>query len=201
MPINTEQLRQRYRALSEDELLRLDRTALTEIAQKCYDEEIKRRGISVPLADSVDDDSDAAAPTEERHAMLAVPKDDEFFDICSFANSQGASADAADARNFLEEAGIPSRVDMVRVEPEPNNSRPYNEYRVLVPSTLMLHAKSVLDQQVFNPKEESDWKTHLESLTDDQLLQLNEDDICAGLIDRATRLRKAYTDERRRRQL
>jgi hypothetical protein len=46
-----------------------------------------------------------------------------------------------------------------------------------------------------------DWKTQLESLTDQQLVRLNVDDICAGLLDRAARLRKAYLAELSRRAI
>ena len=204
MPIEAEQLRKHYASLSEDQLTDLDRNELTEIARKCYDEEIKRRGISFHLADSVDGDSTAIPPHDGDRRRFTEPKDDEFFQMCGFAevnNGQSATLDTAEARDALEAAGIPCRVDVARIEPEPDNSPAYTEYRVLVPSSLMLHARSVLDQQVFNPKEEADWKTHLESLTNDQLLQLNEDDICAGLLDRASRLRKAYVDEIRRRKL
>jgi hypothetical protein len=193
MPIDADQLRQRYESLSEDELIDLDRNLLTEIAQKCYDQEIKRRGISLPIAGP-----------EENGPKSAVKKNDETFVACSFTDlyrwpDHPASRSAEEARNALEAAGIPCRIDPVRVQPEPDLS-PYNEYRVVIPDACMLRAMSVLDKQVFNPRQEADWKTHLQSLSDDQLAQLNVDDICAGLVDRAARLRKAYVDEQRRRQ-
>jgi len=87
----------------------------------------------------------ATAPAKERDQKSTVPKDDDFFEMCSFVEGDGqqSAPDVAEARDALESAG----------------------------------------------------------LTDEQLLQLNEDDICAGLLDRAERLRKAYADEHRSRQL
>ena len=70
----------------------------------------------------------------------------------------------------------------------------------MVPAALILKATSVLDKAIFNPGIEADWKTQLASLSDDELRELSADDICAGLIDRVERLRRAYESEVARRR-
>jgi hypothetical protein len=73
------------------------------------------------------------------------------------------------------------------------------EYRVLVPGGRNLEALSVLDVRVFNPQIAADWKTHLQELTDAELHAISPGVICAGLLDRAARLKQAYEDEVARR--
>jgi hypothetical protein len=70
----------------------------------------------------------------------------------------------------------------------------------MVPAASILKATSVLDKAIFNPEIEADWKTQLESLSDDELRELSLDDICAGLLDRVDRLRRAYKSEVARRR-
>lgn len=41
-------LREYYSSLNDEALLNLDRSQLVEAAQKCYDEEVRRRGQDVP---------------------------------------------------------------------------------------------------------------------------------------------------------
>jgi hypothetical protein len=202
MQIDTEHLRQRYASLSDDELIAIDRNELTEVAQYCYDREVERRGLSVQERDSIAEDDIAIEDWEENSPSVEAG-DDESFVACVFTEHSGEScaADAADARAALEAAGIPSRIETRLVESESTTRRRYMEYQVIVPSALTLHATSVLDKEVFNPKMESDWKTHLESLTDEQLQCLSADSICAGFLDRAARLKKVYINEVRRRNI
>jgi len=65
----------------------------------------------------------------------------------------------------------------------------------MVPGALNLQATSLLDKEIFNPGVETDWRAHLEALSDDELRGLNAEMICAGLLDRIKRLRRAYDDE------
>jgi hypothetical protein len=204
MPIDAEHLRQHYASLSDEDLLELDRNDLTAVAQKCYDREVERRGLS--LAESESAEEGKAQEAMERWVEAGEDdeaSDDEPFVACTFTDYRGGSsaADAGEAHAALQAAGIPSRIEVIEVEPEPVDPRPRTEYQVIVPSGLSLQATSVLDKEVFNPKNEADWKTHFEALSDDQLLRLNADAICAGYLDRAARLKKAYNDEVRRRKL
>jgi len=70
---------------------------------------------------------------------------------------------------------------------------------VIVPAALNLEAASILDKEVFNPQLETDWRTHFASMTDQELGALNLDVICAGVVDRMARLKRAYNDEISRR--
>ncbi len=70
----------------------------------------------------------------------------------------------------------------------------------MVPGALNLHATSVLDRDLFNADQEENWRTHLEALSDEELAKLSPQVFCAGLLDRAARLKKAYEDEVTRRK-
>jgi hypothetical protein len=69
----------------------------------------------------------------------------------------------------------------------------------MVPGALNLKAVSILDRDFFNPELAAEWKTHLETLSDEDFRALNLDDITAGVADRLERLTKAYKDELSRR--
>jgi len=43
-----------------------------------------------------------------------------------------------------------------------NSPEPTHDWRVLVPGKLNLRATSVLDQEIFNPEIEAQWRAHLE---------------------------------------
>jgi hypothetical protein len=204
MAIDAEHLRQHYASLSDEELAGLDRNDLTAVAQKCYDREVDRRGLSPVDTASVEEDAAAMERWEEGGDDVDDEHpDEEPFVACAFTDYRGGSsaADAAEAHAALQAAGIPSRIEVNEIESEPVNPGPRTEYQVIVPGALSLQATSVLDKAIFNPKTEADWKTHFEALSDEQLLRLNADALCAGYLDRAARLKKAYTDEVRRRKI
>jgi hypothetical protein len=203
MPIDAEHLRQHYASLSDEELVGIDRHDLTEVAQKCYDREIEGRGLSSADSEIMQEDQAAMDRwVEAGDDVEDETSDEEPFVACAFTDYRGGSsaADAAEALAALQAARIPSRIELREIESEPVDPRPRTEYQVIVPSGLSLQATSVLDKEIFNPKTEADWKTHFEALSDEQLLRLNADAICAGYLDRAARLRKAYNDEVRRRK-
>ena len=195
MPVNAAQLRQHYVSLSDEELLAIDPNDLTEVAKNCYESEIQRRGISVTQPSAPTEDKPATAPEWEQAGSGGESDDGDTFVACTFTDIRGSSAtDAEEAYRLLKAAGIPCRIEVHPIEESSSV-----EHRVVVPSAYILHATSVLDRDYFNPRLESDWKTHLESLTNEQFFRLNVDDICAGLLDRAARLRNAYLEERSRR--
>lgn len=201
MQINLDDLREHYRSLTDDELLEIARDELTEAAQQCFDEEVARRGLAEPEAAAGDAEPEYAG----RHSgEFAEEGDDWLADAacaCSFVTQPGGSAaeDAGSAREVLEQAGTPCQVSVVEVAPATSDQPPQHEYRVMVPGALNLKATSILDKEVFNPQLEADWRTHLQELTDDQLRALTPDVICAGLVDRIARLKRAYNDELARR--
>ena len=204
MQIDLEYLREHYASLSDEALAAIDRSELVEAAQRCYDEEVARREPAPePDSGSVDEPPDdraaANAGDDEPLAWLA-----DAACACTFVAPAGhvhasnAAPDAARACDALQAAGIPCHLAVERLNPA--DSRPVTEYRVLVPGALTLHAVSVLDKEIFNAAQEADWRAHLVELSDEELRALDPDVFCAGLLDRAERLRRAYEDEIGRRK-
>ena len=201
MSINPEDLRRHYASLSDDALLLLERADLTPAAQKIFDLEIRRRRLDI---ESAEEETDSPSLSFFRSS---VDKDDEddsslenAFTVTTFSGTASGPAEAADARAALLAFGIPCEITEHEIDPsEDPVPLPYKEYRVMVPDALSLQATSVLDTAIFNGRLEADWKTQLESLSDEELTALNVDALCAGMLDRVERLRKAYKSEVARR--
>jgi len=207
MPIDPNEIRERYASMSDDELVVMDREDLTREAQKIFEAELRRRGLDPsklrdedypPLRDGDEEPGFAVNEEGDKHPVwLDLEKT---FTVTTFSGTPAGIADAADARAALVAAGIPCEVTEHEIDPgEEPVPDPYREYRVMVPDAFGLQAASVLDTAIFNARVEGDWKTQLESLSDDELKALNVDALCAGLLDRAERLRKAYKKEIARR--
>jgi len=200
LQIDLQRLRGHYAGLSDEELLALRRDDLTDAAQKCYDEELERRGL--PEAEE-GEMAPSGADYEETPFDAAVDPDwlQEAVCACSFESYAGGSAasDAENARAVLQEGGIPCQISTAEIAAAGGDRPAQHAYRVMVPGPLNLKAASILDKEVFNPQLESDWRLHFESLTDGELGELNPDVICAGLFDRIVRLKRVYNDEITRR--
>ena len=200
MQIDLKSLRQHYGSLSDDELVAIDRDELIETAQKLYDEELERRGLNQPEQAETD-----AAEGEYAPGASDAGADADWIEdaacACSYVSQPGGSAatDAENARAALQDAGVPCEISVIEAAPSSGDQPAQHEYRVMVPGALNLKATSILDKEVFNPQLEADWRTHFEELTDDQLVALHPDVICAGLVDRIARLKSAYNDEISRR--
>ena len=190
MKIDTDYLRQHYADLSDEALREIDRAELVDAAQKCYDEEVARRR-SLPAPHAVPAPQDVAERDDEAGAEWL----ESAACVCTFANAPGSDSqiDAADARDAIEAAGIPCRI----VLEETGEAR--SEYRVLVPASRTLEAMSILDRDVFNARLEAEWTAHLAGLSDSELRGLSPELICAGLLDRAERLKRVFEDEVARR--
>jgi hypothetical protein len=67
--------------------------------------------------------------------------------------------------------------------------------RVLVPGSLNLRVTSILDRDIFKPEFEAEWKTHLETLSDEELRGMNPQVAFCGLFDRVERATKGYNAE------
>ena len=115
------------------------------------------------------------------------------FPVTTFSGTDLGSTDAADALAALKKAGIPCEITKHEVDPadEPIGP-PHIEYRVMVPSAFGMQATSVLDIEIFNERFAAEWETQLEALSDEELRTVNIESLCAGLRDRAERLRSAY---------
>ncbi len=183
--INRGDLSRHYASCSDAELLAIDPNELTELAQECYRDEMDRRQLT---AESSSDN--VAFELDEQD----LPEPD-WFDaaatVCSFQIGAGQryAQDAERACTILDDAGIPSQAIHERGEgAEPGC------IAITVPGALNLKASSVLDRDLFNEGLEETWRSHFEHLSDEQLHALEPDELCAGLLDRAARLKRAYEE-------
>jgi hypothetical protein len=193
MPIDPKYLREQYASLSDEALMAIDRAELVEAAQRLYDEEVARRRENTALDDQPLGDGDEPDWLQDAS------------EVFSRVDRPGAlpADDIADARAALEAEGIPCHVDLSELpqEEEPSNPPPTHIWRVMVPGNLNQHATSVLDRDIFNANFEAQWKTHLETLSDDEVLEMNPEVVFCGLFDRVERVTRAYEAEIARRKL
>ena len=218
LKIDANDLRRHYESLSDEEMKAINRSELTELARKVYEEEWTRRGLSRKREEIEEE------PPEQEEIEMPEPGEAAVEDVgdgdlevdsgpppewaddaavaCSFSMRQGDThaTEAARARTVLRAAGIPCCVTVLPDEGKDADPSVYF-YSVMVPGALMLHATSVLDRDLFNPQQESDWRSHFEALSDKELRALNPDIFCAGLKDRVARLKRAYAEEIARRGL
>jgi hypothetical protein len=211
--IDTRELRRRYEAMPDGELLAIDPAELTEAARTVYDEELSRRGLTPGEgAEDIDEFGGDAAPAAECDRGEGETDFDadtgpapDWLETascaCAFACSGGSyAARAAAARAVLRSAGIPCHVVMGQ-DDLGGTEAPQNSLRVMVPHGLYLHASSILDRDLFNEEHEAEWRTHLQALSDEDLRGLSPDLFCAGLLDRIDRIQRAFEDEMDRRRL
>jgi hypothetical protein len=197
MEIDREALYRHYASLADEELLALDRDDLTELAQKCYDREIEKRGLAEAPSEPVqfDELSDGTPEGEPDWLETAAV-------ACSFTAHPGAvvAPEAANACEALRAAGVPCQIHEVRPDPADEDAPRFVDYQVMVPGALSLKATSILDKKIFNPQQEAEWRAHLAELSDEDLKVLTPAIICDGFLDRAARLKRAYEDEIARRK-
>jgi hypothetical protein len=218
--LDPEFLRQHYASLSDGALLALDRADLVEAAQRIYDEEVHRRDLSrkpgrttaPPVRSAPPEPGDEEAEAEDRsleeHQSLDQegPPDwlEDAAEVYSYsvANAAMAPEPVVNARDALESAGIPCHLELYE-EPEEEIAPPVrtHRWRLMVPGKLSQRATSIIDRDIFNPDFEADWKTHLEALSDDELLEMHPDVAFCGLFDRIERITRAYDEEIARRRL
>ncbi|MEQ1947472.1 MAG: hypothetical protein ABL995_09790 [Bryobacteraceae bacterium] len=191
-----QELQRYYASLSDEALLEIERGDLTEVAQSCYDAELAARGLDAetddveirhddPFAEEDGDSGDELGPDWLEDAACA----------CSFESSPGndAAPDLDEARSVLEAAGIPCHAVGSELDAKKETRR--YAYSLMVPAAMNMRALSVLDRDFFNPRLESEWKTHFADLSDDELRALSLQDLTAGMLDRVERLTKAYKQE------
>ena len=191
MQVDLEDLRRHYASLSDEALLALDRNDLTPVAQSCYDAELAQRGLVSEDFESSDELNSGGTLEIDSEADL------NWLDDAACACVFSTASEAAEACDALRQAGIPCSVSKHEMDPPADHSQ--QEYSVMVPGALNLQATSVLDVEIFNPKLEADWIAHFEALSDDDLGALSAEIICAGLLDRVKRLKRAYNQEIARR--
>lgn len=191
---DAEYLRRRFASLSDEALLAVERSELVDAAKPLFDAEVHSRGL---------DQAEAAAPAGE-HQSKDWPGDDDATEVYSMAVVPGRSAEdsIADARQSLEEAGIPCRVEMVEIAAEEDDHpKATHRWRVLVPSKYDLRATSTIERDLANPHFEDQWRLMLEEAADDDLPAMNPRQVFCGLFDRVQRAEQAYKEELARRGL
>ncbi len=201
MAIDLEHLREHYASLSDEAFGEIEPADLVEAARTCYEEERARRKAAVPGKN--------AAPLRENSAN-DHPSDDEAPDwlaegvevLSWYAGRHDRSNEIADAKASLRQAGIPCHLEFKELEPDMRSAEePTNRWVLLVPSKLNLWAGNVLERDLNNAGFESLWRTHLESLSEEELLAQDPETVFCALFDRIDRATRAYNDELVRRGL
>ena len=200
MQIDSADLWRHYKSLSDKELLLLHRTDLTAAAQKVYDQEMERRSLVTGP------ESEDAAEREDPELQFDPGQGDEWEGESAVATAFSVqqrewrwtdppAEAAARACEALRESGILCRLN----RPERQLDQPAL-VEVLVPVGQFLNATAVLEWEIFNPRFEEEWRTHFESLTDEELETIDLDLMRSGIRDRAERLERAFRSEVARRK-
>jgi len=201
VPIDPEIIRARYAEMADEELRLIDRKELTSSAQQFFDHEFSRRNLTND--NSYPEVENDAVPVEKfsKPTPLRVESDwmASAFTVSTFLATNSSPAAASDARDALEAAGIPCRIVENEVMPTPQDSLPYVEYQLMVPSALTLQAVSALDKAIYNANFAEELKNELEGLTEKEFGALDPEELCSGLLDRVERLRKVFKNEVSRR--
>ncbi len=211
MAADPQYLRQHYASLSDEALAAIKRADLVETAQKCYDEEVRRRkpdsrigGSLTPAAENTELDEELPPASEEE----SLDDEPDWLEDASEVLSRTAQAGSepadsmVEAQNVLEDAGIPCYLQLSEM-PEENSTAapPTHLWRLLVPGNLNVHATSVLDRDIFNHDFEAAWRANLETLSDEELREMKPEVAFCGLFDRVERVTRAYDEELARRKL
>ncbi len=191
MDLDLEKLQRQYEMLSDEALLEIERDELTGAARTVYDQALKSRNLRAPQhlepLTEADELPDLGAPGEEPEWI------EDAMSAMSIAQAPGSNPaeQMADARLALDQARIPNYLTIREPAERGDNAL----YELMVPASQHLNALSVLDQRIFNPRMEEDWKAHFGTMSDDELMELDADVLVAGMRDRIDRLVRAYEDE------
>jgi hypothetical protein len=193
-------LRRHYASLSDEALLDVDESDLTEDAKQIYDEELAERGLTRGEVEDGDDPGSAASPIDGQ----ADRKPDWLGDAAIAARfsprpGQDSTDGALEARDALEAAGIPCHFSRLWVDP-PRDTEPKQELRLMVPGGLNFEAESVLDKEIFNPEAEAMLTTHFQMLSDEELRAVDLELVIAGRKDWIERVTRAYNEELKQRR-
>jgi hypothetical protein len=177
------------------------------MAQKYWDAELHRRGLTPPrIAQRFDEPDIISRPKGFADGVLQVEQKpdwlEEAAEAFSVVDANGTSIghEISDVRGTLEAAGIPCYLELLET-PEDKRVITYDKYRwrVLVPGNLGLRAGSVLDRDIFNAEFDQRWKAHLQTLTDEEVRAMAPQVVFCGLFDRVERATRTYEDEMNRR--
>ena len=125
---NTEEFKRKFRELTDDALLEVDRGDLIESARQCYDEELASRSLTPPQPEP----AEPAAPSGPV---------DELVPVGVFLYAQDANI----AQSVLESAEIPCfQPDRRTLDVDPALAVPLGGRRLLVPASRVEQARELL---------------------------------------------------------
>src|SRR5258708_27294340 len=181
MQMDPEYLREHYASLSDEALRAIDRASLVEVAQRCYDDELRKRSATTHNLPDEEVEFEVEPPgAEDKPVWL-----EDAAEVYSWVVLPGSAApsSAEDAHDALEDAGIPCYLDLFEDPPEQSiYPEPTHRLRLMVPVKLNMRAASVLEREIQNPEFEAEWKMHLEALSDHELRETNPQVTFCGLI-------------------
>ncbi len=192
MKIDREELRRHYARLSDDGLRAVELEGLVPEARECFEAEWKARGL--------DEEPSFEPPETEEHDENS--EDEERVAVCVYhsAPPQDSSTLAVEAVGILTDAGIPCEVETkflpASEEPAPRDSY---EHTVVVPVSRALEAEAILESEMHNQEIEEKWRAHFATLSDRDLRRFDVEGLFAGLLDRISRVKRAYKEEISRR--
>lgn len=125
MDISADDFRRHFELLSDAALLATSRDDLVDAARDCYDAEVSRRGLHV------------AQPAVEEQSQQQAASPEGFVLIATYLVAEEASL----ARGLLEDAEIPSKIDV-------NYTLGPAELRLLVPEDLVEEALEILESEI-----------------------------------------------------
>jgi hypothetical protein len=207
MQIDQRSLAKHFESMPDEELFEQKREELTEAAQEVYDLEIAHRIRHKAFAAQTKD-----RKCEVSYGEYGSPDEEGISDpdwhqdgtvACSFADIPGNDGmeRSLKAQVALQTAGIPIHL-RVRRDIAPNGKPdPYETLEILVPVGLAVHAASILDRDLFNDEFEAYWRDHLSMLSSEDLMALDPDIFCAGLMDKLARMKRIYVDEMAKRKM
>ena len=207
MRFDRRELGRYYASITDEELLALNRDDLTETAQVIYDLELARRELNKNPSSEEETGVNSESFKQADALISGESPDPNWLQnaacVCSFVASPGNSAEerASRSQTALQAAGIPSCLRVTRDSEDGEPSPNYAVLNIMVPVALALHAASMLDRDFLNEEFETEWRAQLNMLPDEDLLALDPAIFCAGLLDRVSRMRKAYAEEMSKREL
>ncbi|MBN1566300.1 MAG: hypothetical protein JXA73_00520 [Acidobacteria bacterium] len=222
MQIDRRKLGKHVASLSDEELLNTKWEDLTDVAQRIYDLEIAHRGLDRASTTRRIETTEASLDAGDYQTEASFGADDYQDDgetsdpdwhqsgvvVCGIMDQPGE--DAADriskAQMALQAAGIPSHLSVKRESREAHalSAYPRDHYdvmEILVPVRYAMHAHGIMDRDVFNDEFETHWRDHLGLLSSEDLLALDPEIFCIGLLDKIARMKRVYAEEMAKRNL
>jgi hypothetical protein len=209
MQPDLEFLRRHYASLSDEALLEIHRAELVETARPLYDQELVQRKLASKYSltrarvESPPEGSQPYHPPDGDERPEWIEDSAEVFGRQSHPGDSFAP-EVDSARAVLEAAGIPCFVEYVETPVEPEDfdpPKPIREWKLMVPGQYNIEATSIIERDMLNEQFESDWKTHLEMLSDEELREVSPQKAFCGLFDKVERVTRVYDEELERRRM